>query len=183
MTRCTFACSKQSFPMSWNATNQESSLCSVVSGLSNHHQKLPRSVFLGADSLHSDKIGVFNLSIQAHAECVHFIKAFNLPLLVLGGGGYNICNVSKCWAYETSILATGTSNDLLRLVRFRRAGRGLSEEIPGTEFLEMYAPSYRLEANVNARVTNQNSKIHVQRVSMYTTKHCSVCAFRFRTRF
>ena len=61
----------------------------------------------GADSLHGDKIGVFNLSIHGHTECVRYVKGFNLPLLVLGGGGYNIRNVSKCWANETSILATG----------------------------------------------------------------------------
>ena len=26
---------------------------------------------------------------------------FGLPMLVLGGGGYRINNVARCWAYET----------------------------------------------------------------------------------
>lgn len=39
-----------------------------------------------------------------HAECVKFMKSFGIPLLVLGGGGYTIRNVARCWAYETSVL-------------------------------------------------------------------------------
>lgn len=31
------------------------------------------------------------------------MKKFNLPLLLLGGGGYTIRNVARCWAYETSV--------------------------------------------------------------------------------
>ena len=26
---------------------------------------------------------------------------FGLPMLILGGGGYRINNVARCWAYET----------------------------------------------------------------------------------
>ena len=31
------------------------------------------------------------------------MKKYNLPLLMLGGGGYTIRNVARCWTYETSI--------------------------------------------------------------------------------
>ena len=31
------------------------------------------------------------------SECVQFVKTFNLPMLVLGGGGYTIKNVARCW--------------------------------------------------------------------------------------
>jgi histone deacetylase 1/2 len=41
----------------------------------------------GADSLSGDRLGCFKLSIKGHAECVSFVKSFNVPLLVLGGGG------------------------------------------------------------------------------------------------
>jgi hypothetical protein len=40
-----------------------------------------------------------------HANCVKFVKAFNLPLLLLGGGGYTMRNVSRAWAYETGLAA------------------------------------------------------------------------------
>jgi histone deacetylase 1/2 len=47
----------------------------------------------GADSLNGDKLGSFNLSSAGHANCVKFVKSFNIPTLVLGGGGYTIRNV------------------------------------------------------------------------------------------
>lgn len=37
-------------------------------------------------------------------ECVEYVKSFNLPLLVLGGGGYTKRNVARCWTYETAVL-------------------------------------------------------------------------------
>ncbi len=58
----------------------------------------------GADSLAGDKLGAFNLSMRGHADCLNFIKSFGLPMLVLGGGGYRISNVSRCWAYETGVI-------------------------------------------------------------------------------
>lgn len=106
-------------------------------------------ITLGADSLSGDKVGVFNLSIKGHAECVRFMRSFDVPLLVLGGGGYNIRNVAKCWTQETSILATG---------------QFLPEEIPATEFLEMYGPSYLMESEAVDKVQNLNSAVHVQRI-------------------
>ncbi|TRY91103.1 hypothetical protein DNTS_020400 [Danionella cerebrum] len=51
----------------------------------------------GADSLGCDRLGCFNLSIRGHGECVEFVKGFKIPLLVLGGGGYTVRNVARCW--------------------------------------------------------------------------------------
>ena len=87
----------------------------------------PSAVVLqcGADSLSGDRLGVFNLSMRGqfqpdqtlyhfsltnwkltgHANCVQFVKKFNLPLLLLGGGGYTIRNVSRAWAFETGLAA------------------------------------------------------------------------------
>uniref|UniRef100_A0A8C4YW22 Histone deacetylase n=1 Tax=Gadus morhua TaxID=8049 RepID=A0A8C4YW22_GADMO len=53
----------------------------------------------GADSLGCDRLGCFNLSIRGHGECVEFVKSFGIPLLVLGGGGYTVRNVARCWWY------------------------------------------------------------------------------------
>lgn len=58
----------------------------------------------GADSLSGDRLGCFNLSIKGHAECVRYLRSFNVPLLLLGGGGYTIRNVARCWCYEVFIL-------------------------------------------------------------------------------
>lgn len=54
----------------------------------------------GADSLAGDRLGCFNLSVQGHAECLRFLRSYNVPMMVLGGGGYTIRNVARCWAYE-----------------------------------------------------------------------------------
>lgn len=41
--------------------------------------------------------------VAGHGKCVEYMKKWNLPLLLLGGGGYTIRNVARCWTYETSI--------------------------------------------------------------------------------
>ena len=51
----------------------------------------------GADSLSGDRVGCWNLSIKGHAAVIEYVKTFNLPMLVLGGGGYTIRNVARCW--------------------------------------------------------------------------------------
>ncbi|KAI3832900.1 hypothetical protein MKW92_031652 [Papaver armeniacum] len=52
----------------------------------------PEAIVLqaGADSLYRDKIGKFNLSIEGHAECLKHLITFNIPLILLSGGGYTI---------------------------------------------------------------------------------------------
>jgi len=47
------------------------------------------------------------------SECVKFVKDLNIPLMVVGGGGYTLRNVARCWCYETSVLLSEEiSNDL-----------------------------------------------------------------------
>jgi histone deacetylase 1/2 len=58
----------------------------------------------GADSLSRDKLGELNLSIRGHGECLSIMKGFGVPMVLLGGGGYTIENVSRCWAYETGLM-------------------------------------------------------------------------------
>ena len=52
----------------------------------------------GADSLAWDRLGPLNLTLHGHGECVKYIKSFGIPMLVLGGGGYTMRNVARCWA-------------------------------------------------------------------------------------
>lgn len=51
---------------------------------------------------------------------MEFMKAYNVPLLLVGGGGYTIRNVSRCWLYETSIalnqeVSDGENIDFLKI--------------------------------------------------------------------
>lgn len=41
----------------------------------------------GTDSLSGDALGCFNLNMHGHANCVKFVKSFDIPTLILGGGG------------------------------------------------------------------------------------------------
>lgn len=111
----------------------------------------PASIVLqcGADSLGLDRLGCFNLSIAAHGECVRFIKSFGLPLLVLGGGGYTIRNVARCWAYETSVLTSTTIPDTL----------------PSTPYDEYFLPSRKLhETSTGSTVENKNTKASLEKI-------------------
>jgi histone deacetylase 1/2 len=76
----------------------------VISAVMKYYQ--PEAVVLqcGGDSLSGDRLGCFNLSMRGHANCVNYVRSFNLPTLVLGGGGYTMRNVARTWAYETGRL-------------------------------------------------------------------------------
>ena len=105
----------------------------------------------GADSLSGDRLGVFNLSLRGHADCVSFVKvrsagcsryslsccfslvslltlvlahsqSFNVPVLVLGGGGYTMRNVARCWTYETAVVL----------------GEDVPDELPFNDYFEYY---------------------------------------------
>ncbi|CAN8232351.1 unnamed protein product [Cochlearia groenlandica] len=82
----------------------------------------------GADSLSGDRLGSFNLSVKGHADCLRFLRSFNVPLMVLGGGGYTIRNVARCWCYETAVAV----------------GVELENQLPYNEYFEYYGPDYKL---------------------------------------
>eukprot|EP00013_Stygamoeba_regulata_P025908 CAMPEP_0177647252 /NCGR_PEP_ID=MMETSP0447-20121125/10202_1 /TAXON_ID=0 /ORGANISM="Stygamoeba regulata, Strain BSH-02190019" /LENGTH=534 /DNA_ID=CAMNT_0019149827 /DNA_START=25 /DNA_END=1626 /DNA_ORIENTATION=- len=100
----------------------------------------------GADSLAGDRLGCFNLSLKGHADCVEFVKRFNLPLMVLGGGGYTVRNVARCWAYETAILLE----------------KDIPDSIPFNDYFEYYSPEYSLSINPTNQ-DNLNTKDYLER--------------------
>lgn len=83
----------------------------------------------GADSISGDRLGCFNLSNVGHGECIKHVKSFNLPVIMLGGGGYTIENVAKVWAYDTSVAL----------------GLDISKDLPYNEYIDYYGPHYKLE--------------------------------------
>ncbi|CAD5170031.1 unnamed protein product [Musa acuminata subsp. malaccensis] len=95
----------------------------------------------GADSLSGDRLGCFNLSIRGHAECVKYMRSFNVPLLLLGGGGYTIRNVARCWCYETGV-ALGVEVD---------------DKMPPHEYYEYFGPDYTLHV-APSNMENKNSR-------------------------
>ncbi|KAF2089998.1 histone deacetylase 3 [Saccharata proteae CBS 121410] len=88
----------------------------------------PEAIVLqcGADSLGGDRLGKFNLNIRAHGKCVEFVKAYRLPLLVLGGGGYTPRNVARTWCHETALcVGAQLQNDLPTFLPYRAAFEGV----------------------------------------------------------
>lgn len=65
----------------------------------------------GADSLGGDRLGQFNLNIKAHGQCLSFVKAYGVPVLVLGGGGYTARNVARAWCHETALAVGAELSD------------------------------------------------------------------------
>eukprot|EP00178_Gracilaria_changii_P003211 TRINITY_DN146_c0_g3_i1.p1 TRINITY_DN146_c0_g3~~TRINITY_DN146_c0_g3_i1.p1 ORF type:complete len:824 (-),score=121.16 TRINITY_DN146_c0_g3_i1:4651-7029(-) len=108
----------------------------------------------GADSLSGDRLGCFNLSLRGHAHCVDFFKRYDVPLLLLGGGGYTIRNVARCWAYETS----------------RVVGETLPDQLPYNENYEFYGPEFRLHI-VPSNMENHNSPAELQKTTMRIFEH------------
>ncbi|KAF8564329.1 hypothetical protein P879_09232 [Paragonimus westermani] len=101
----------------------------------------------GADSLTGDRLGCFNLTLKGHGKCVEFIRSFPIPLLLVGGGGYTIRNVARCWTYETSIaLATDVPNDL-----------------PYNDYYEYFGPDFKLHISPS-NMTNQNTPEYLDNI-------------------
>jgi histone deacetylase 1/2 len=102
----------------------------------------------GADSLAGDRLGCFNLSLKGHAGAVRFVRDFGLPTLVLGGGGYTMRNVARCWTYETSILT----------------GIDIDDELPYNDYFEYYGPDYTLQIETS-NMENLNSRKYLEDVT------------------
>uniref|UniRef100_A0A3P9LA67 Histone deacetylase n=1 Tax=Oryzias latipes TaxID=8090 RepID=A0A3P9LA67_ORYLA len=109
----------------------------------------PSAVVLqcGADSLSGDRLGCFNLTIKGHAKCVEYIKSFNLPLLMLGGGGYTIRNVARCWTYETAVALDSS----------------IPNELPYNDYFEYFGPDFKLHISPS-NMTNQNTNDYLEKI-------------------
>ena len=103
----------------------------------------------GADSLSGDRLGCFNLSLKGHADCVEFVKSFNVPTLLLGGGGYTLRNVPRCWTYETAVML----------------GEDVKDELPYNDYFEYFGPDHRLHLPVS-NMENLNSPQYLEQTKI-----------------
>merc|ERR1711865_1033841 len=82
-------------------------------------------------------------------DCVSYVRSFNVPTLVLGGGGYTLRNVPRCWTYETAVLL----------------GEEVKDELPFNDYFEYFGPDYRLHLPVS-NMENLNSKEYLDRTKI-----------------
>jgi acetoin utilization deacetylase AcuC-like enzyme len=122
----------------------------------------PEAVVLqcGGDSLSGDRLGCFNLSMKGHANCVNFVKSFNLPTLVLGGGGYTMRNVARTWAFETGELV----------------GRDMSAQLPFSDYYEVRKVSVlhadislTLPSSISLQITNWMCALQIWKTQIRQT--------------
>ncbi|KAI1431758.1 hypothetical protein GGR50DRAFT_677697 [Xylaria sp. CBS 124048] len=119
----------------------------VISNVMEYYN--PDAVVLqcGGDSLSGDRLGCFNLSMEGHANCVKFVKSFNRPTLVVGGGGYTMRNVARTWAFETGLLVDAH----------------MDRTLPFNEYYEYYGPDYELDVRAS-NMENANSPEYLEKI-------------------
>lgn len=66
---------------------------------------------------------------------------------MVGGGGYTIRNVSRCWTYETSV-ALGTE---------------IANELPYNDYFEYFGPDFKLHISPS-NMSNQNTTEYLEKV-------------------
>jgi len=116
----------------------------------------------GADSLQQDRLGCFNLSFRGHAECVRFVKSFNLPTLIVGGGGYTVRNVARCWTYETSVLLNAE----------------VPNDLPFNDYFEYFSPDFQLLPDAGpVRYENQNTKQQLENMKIRILENLRMLQF------
>ncbi|XP_026333195.1 histone deacetylase 3 isoform X2 [Hyposmocoma kahamanoa] len=133
----------------------------VISNVMEFYRPTAIVLQCGADSLAGDRLGCFSLSTRGHGECVKFVKNLNVPTLVVGGGGYTLRNVARCWTYETSLLVE----------------ENISNELPYTEYLEFFAPDFQLHPDINRpdSTNNANSKQYLEAITKYVYDNLKMC--------
>ncbi|CAH1800130.1 unnamed protein product [Owenia fusiformis] len=102
----------------------------------------------GADGLTRDPMSSFNLTLKSLGESVKGILAWDLPTLLLGGGGYNIADTARCWTYLTSIALQ----------------EDLPDDIPEHRYFTKYGPEFELHLSAGFR-TNKNDAGYLQEIT------------------
>ena len=102
----------------------------------------------GADCIVGDPLGGFNLTPAAICDCVEKVMSYNLPTLILGGGGYNPGNTARLW---TQITATVLGSEL-------------DDDIPDEDyFFTKYGPDFQLTITPGC-VRNKNKQVDIDKL-------------------
>lgn len=121
----------------------------IAERLRTHFQ--PSAVVLqcGVDGLAGDPLGGLNLTSAAYTECVKTVLRWSLPVLVLGGGGYDDANAARAW---TAVVATC-------------AGTSVPEKVAiQDDFFRLFGPAFSTRTPRPLSIRDENSKEHLDNI-------------------
>ena len=75
------------------------------------------------------------------------VGRYNLPLMLLGGGGYTIRNVARCWTYETAVALD----------------QDIPNELPYNDYFEYFGPDFKLHI-APSNMSNQNTTEYMDKI-------------------
>ena len=96
----------------------------------------------------------FNLSLNGIATCIRLVLKQQLPVMLLGGGGYHHPNTARLWSLLTAV-ALGRTD--------------LPQEIPDHECFLDYAPDYELHIETGLR-RDRNDFGYIEFLEKYLKK-------------
>jgi len=108
----------------------------------------------GADTLFGDPMKSFNLTTKSILNCIEQIIDLNKPILVLGGGGYNIADTARLWTSITGLCLN----------------EKLDNDIPEHDYFSYYGPDFTLETWPGNR-TNKNSQLYLDSLLDYIERN------------
>lgn len=76
------------------------------------------------------------------------MRTFDIPLILLGGGGYTIKNVSAVWTYETAC-ALGIESQI-------------DGDLPFNDYMEWYGPRYQLEVSPSNMTSDNQDRNYLE---------------------
>lgn len=95
----------------------------------------------GADGLYRDPVEGWSLSSRAFVSAIALLESWNLPMLVLGAGGYNNANTARCWVEVTALLCKIE----------------LCDDIPFHDYLSLYSPYCELRPKIRVEKMDLSS--------------------------
>ncbi len=60
---------------------------------------------LGVDTMTSDPLTHLDLTTNGFTRMIELMKVWSVPWVALGGGGYDVVNVARCWSLAFAIMA------------------------------------------------------------------------------